>query len=91
MGIVCSGLLLFSFFIVIIYQRYNRKYNKLPPGPPSLPILGSIRFLKREKGNADAMLDKSFHKFRHVHIVAWKRAIDYDSRFQSSQRSLCSR
>ena len=71
MGIVCSGLLLFSFFIVIIYQRYNRKYNKLPPGPPYLPILGSIPFLKREKGNGDAMLDNSFHKLYPDMYTLW--------------------
>ena len=39
-----------SILIFIIYQRKYGKYSNLPPGPPSLPIFGSIPFLNRENG-----------------------------------------
>ena len=54
--------ILVSILTFIIYKRNFGKNCKLPPGPPSLPIVGSIPFLNRAKGNADATLDKSFYK-----------------------------
>ena len=59
----------FSFVLVLIlsviswiFKKKYGKYSKLPPGPPALPIIGSIPFLDRKKGNADATLHKSFYK-----------------------------
>ena len=64
-----KNMTVFSFVLVFIlsviswiFQKKYGKYNKLPPGPPALPIIGSIPFLNRKKGNADATLHKSFYK-----------------------------
>ena len=65
------GFILTSILIFIIYQRKYGKYSNLPPGPPSLPIFGSIPLLNREKGNSDATLHKSFHKLYPDMYTLW--------------------
>ena len=45
--------------------------RQLPPGPTSLPLVGSIPFLDRNKGNADAVLDKAFYKFSPDMYTVW--------------------
>ena len=45
--------------------------KQLPPGPTSLPLVGSIPFLDRNKGNADAVLDKAFYKFSPDMYTVW--------------------
>ena len=45
--------------------------REFPPGPPSLPFVGSIPFLKKKKGNADSVLDKSFYKIASDMYTVW--------------------
>lgn len=55
MFVVCLALLLVC--ISLAYCR--RKTNPLPPGPPRLPILGSVPFLTTSRGLFDWALDAS--------------------------------
>ena len=54
-------ILVFALVFLITYIMTRRKY-KLPPGPYSLPIVGSISLMKKLRGNqrpADVFLNES--------------------------------
>ena len=67
-----SLILLFSY---LIYKRHKRICNELPPGPPTMPILGSFFYLNFKNGNADAVLDKDFYKFNSDMYTVWLGSI----------------
>ena len=71
MVLVYIGSILIAVLFYLLYQKLYGKYSKLPPGPPSLPIIGSIPFLDREKGNADSTLDKSFYNLYPDMYTLW--------------------
>ena len=49
-------LLIFLASIFLLFGLKGRR--KVPPGPPQVPILGSIPFLTLEKGVGDYFLDE---------------------------------
>ena len=63
--------LTFTILFLIIYRKWQSKYDKLPPGPPSIPIVGSIPFLNMKNGTADAVLDRSLWKLFPDMYTVW--------------------
>ena len=63
--------LIFFFLFYLIYRKLQQKYDKLPPGPPCIPIVGSFPFLNFKNGTADAMLDRSFWKLFPDMYTVW--------------------
>lgn len=49
-------LVIFLVSVLLLFGLKSRR--KVPPGPPQVPILGSIPFLKLEKGVGDYFLDE---------------------------------
>ena len=68
-------LILITILIYLICLWKQKIYKKLPPGPPSIPIFGSIPFMKREvlrkKGPVEFILDKSFEKLYSDMYTIW--------------------
>ena len=58
------GLILALSFLSIFYLYWKRKCRKHPPGPPRVPILGSVPFITMKRGIMDWVMDKSVTKHR---------------------------
>ena len=64
--------LLLCFILVMVYHRNHMKRRKhLPHGPPSLPLLGSIPFMRRENGLAGSIVHPSLHKYDPYLCTVW--------------------
>ena len=55
-NMISELLVIFLVSVLLLFGLKSRR--KVPPGPPQVPILGSIPFLKLEKGVGDYFLDE---------------------------------
>merc|ERR1711892_36338 len=53
------GVILALGLLTVFLFYWNRKCKKLPPGPPRIPVLGSVPFISMRRGIMDWVLDKS--------------------------------
>ena len=60
--------LLIMVFIGLLIVRNFQKPAKLPPGPPGLPIVGSIPFLGSDLRSSLLKLSKKYGDVYHVYI-----------------------
>ena len=65
------GIILISILLYLIYRRHQKMIRKYPPGPTSLPFVGSIPFLNTKNGNAAAVLDQAFYKISSDMYTVW--------------------
>ena len=63
MAFVIIGIFLIIILCYLTYSKHKKRCKSLPPGPPSLPIVGSIPFLNAKKGYPDA-ITKECHKYK---------------------------
>ena len=47
----------------LIYQRHKRICKAFPPGPTSLPVIGSIPFIGMKRGIVAALIDRCLYKY----------------------------
>ena len=59
-----------AFLVVFVFLAYRAKQSKKPPGPPSLPILGSLPFISHKQGLFSWTLDEAVtrHKLATVRL-----------------------
>ena len=55
----------------VIYKKHKKICKSLPPGPPSLPWIGSIPFLDRKRGMADAVVNESHYHYDPYLCTVW--------------------
>eukprot|EP00092_Neocalanus_flemingeri_P003772 GFUD01004058.1.p1 GENE.GFUD01004058.1~~GFUD01004058.1.p1 ORF type:complete len:486 (-),score=123.42 GFUD01004058.1:441-1898(-) len=58
------GIILALGFFSFLFVFWRRKSKNLPPGPPRIPILGSVPFITMKRGLMDWVLDKSVTKHK---------------------------
>ena len=64
MALIYIGLTVIIILSYLIYTKHKKRCQALPPGPPSLPIVGSIPFLKAKRGYPDA-ITKECQEYHH--------------------------
>ena len=55
MALIYIGLTVIIILCYLIYTKHKKRCQALPPGPTSLPIVGSIPFLNAKRGYPDAI------------------------------------
>ena len=71
MIVTSFGIILLSIVLYLLYQRHQKKVREFPPGPTSLPIVGSIPFVERKNGPADSVLNKAFYDISSDMYTVW--------------------
>ena len=65
--VICS-----LFFIPYkIYKKHRVLRESLPPGPPSLPLVGSLTFLQNTRGFADAIVQQQLYHYHPKLCTVW--------------------
>ena len=76
MNPLAIGIGFVSVLFYLLYRRHKIMREKLPPGPPSIPLIGSLPFVKnRKRGHADAILHKSLYKYDPDLYTMWLGSI----------------
>ena len=55
----------------VIYKRHRKLCKSLPPGPPSLPLVGSFPFLQNTRGFADAIVQQPLYHYHPKLCTVW--------------------
>ena len=71
MGI--AYLIVVSILVVVyhVYRNHMKRRKQLPPGPPSLPLVGGLPFISTENGLADCVTHPSLHKYHPYLCTVW--------------------
>ena len=64
-------LALFLLLFVFLHLRIMKRSKSLPPGPPALPILGSVPFLNTKNGHVQGLVDKTLYHFHPKLCTVW--------------------
>ena len=64
-------LALFLLLFVFLHLRIMKRSKSLPPGPPALPILGSVPFLNTKNGHVQGLVDKTLYHFHPKLSTVW--------------------
>lgn len=70
-------ILIFIVILFSLYQKRMSKYRNLPPGPFSLPLVGSIPFLKGKGGPVGWMVDESLYPYGKDFCTVWMGMIPF--------------
>ena len=54
-----------------IHRSHMKRRKSLPPGPPSLPLIGSIPFMNGDNGLADSFVHPSLYKYDPYLCTVW--------------------
>lgn len=71
MTIVWVALFLFLVVSYRIFKRHKETCKSLPPGPPSLPLVGSIPFINYNGGIINAIAHESLYKYDPNLCTVW--------------------
>ena len=65
--VICS----LFFLPYVVYKRHRKLCKSLPPGPPSLPLVGSFPFLQNTRGFADAIVQQPLYHYHPKLCTVW--------------------
>ena len=68
---------IFFSLVFFLYHKRMKKYRNLPPGPLSLPLVGSIPFLKGKGGPVGWMVDESLYPYGKDFCTIWMGMIPF--------------
>ena len=71
MSVFCIGISLSLILYCLIYLKHKKTCKLFPPGPPSVPILGSIPFLDKRQGYAAACANENLYHYDPKLCTVW--------------------